>query len=41
MVTAENHVANNIETNKALQSYIGKLNHIAGIVEILRVLSDL
>lgn len=42
MQATEGHVTNNVETKKAFQSYIGKLNHIAGIVEMLRpFLSDL
>ena len=36
------HVRNNLETKKALQSYVGKLNHVAGMVEMLRpFLADL
>eukprot|EP00435_Cladocopium_sp_Y103_P030056 s3225_g7.t1 len=38
----QTHVASNLATRKSLLSYIGKLNHIAGIVEVIRpFMSDL
>ena len=36
------HSTNNLENKKALQSYVGKLNHVAGMVEMIRpFMSDL
>lgn len=34
--TTKCHSISNMENKKALQTYVGKLNHIAGIVELLR-----
>ena len=34
--TTNQHTTENVVSKKSLQSYVGKLNHIAGIVEMLR-----
>eukprot|EP00435_Cladocopium_sp_Y103_P038136 s490_g10.t1 len=42
VATARQHQVENVAAKKSLQSYVGKLNHIAGIVEMLRpFLADL